>query len=676
MNVIATKYQRYKEGFNVSYHFLLSVVIFVVTVVSVKAQELTVHAGPQYLVIDYNGPMKPGETYVLERYSATFDRWDMIGSFQRPSDQKVFTERYFSMLPAYPELAWVPMDSSRLSILWEQKIDIRFIAELEPYRDRIISSAMGFSVLLPRMVFLETHRLRVRDIRGEVMGEIPFEMPTEVIWPRIHFQDMNIYDGYTGASWWAPYTGTIHGFKVYRSIEYQDRFEPYDAFRSLSMHHDTMIFIMRDTLKTDPGIYQYYITLLDVAGNESPPSVIVRMPNMGDLPLPYIQQLYTVNREDIRAVEIFWKISQPDRIRTLQLFREDPATSDKIHIANVSPSDTSYIDFVENVQQSYFYHLEVIDVVWPDPIRTAPVFGSSTKRDTAFASIRLSAVPIENGIAMDIHVDHAMYLDGFFITRGANFDPELEIISTLIKYNPAETTYSYIDTSASLKGDVPYGYSLLLASDSYTLSPYRDTIFEYPGVAIRVPEPILIKSELQTDGVARIIWDAETFEAIPIRHFRVCRADEKGQPIKNDCREVSNLLNSIEISDVNPGAVFVVQAVHMKGDIGFPATTGSLLYPDQRIEGPEYLWIKRAGISPVIGWAPVNDQRIRSLMVYRSFADEGKQPERIATLSPDDSEFEDKTLDTGRGSVIYQIVPELYNGTPGIPSQTLYIRYE
>jgi len=251
----------------------------------------------------------------------------------------------------------------------------------------------------------------------------------------------------------------------------------------------------------------------------------------------------------------------------------------------------------------------------------------------------------------------------------------LQVISDLIPYNRLDSIYEFRDTDVSLRGDVPYGYSVLLVSDSYEVTPHRDTVFVYPGVPVRVPVPDIFIAALDLNGTARIAWIHDLYDEIPLRYFLVCPINSAGAIESLRCDTVSRDNNFIDITNVSPGDEFGVIAVHLMGSKSPVATTGSLSYPDVRVQGPEYLWHKPGGNHPVIAWVPVSDPRVEALEIYRMLEGEDIGPEKIAIIKREINEFEDTAI-TSRGTVLYQIVPVLYNGNSGIPSEILTIRHD
>lgn len=631
---------------------------------------IKISANANHAIIDFQGALESGISYRLE--AKVGNDFQVMGHFKKPSDLQSFIKKYQSLAAGFPALSMNTWSEKELTQLWKEKAHAVVLSDLEPFRDRVLLSAWGFTALVNKQQLSKVEHWRLTSMTGEIISIIPFAETRETVWPDIQPRGYDALEEAPMASWQCPYQGDILGFKVYRSVEFAGTYEEVLLAKSLSINQDTMIFIMRDTTSDKPGLYQYRITLMDIAGNESPASMSIRLPNLQKVPFPEVY-VYATGLDSIRAIRVDWRISNPERIRTVELQRRFSKDDEFTQIANLSPLDSTYLDFVPEVRDNYNYRIVLHDLILPQPIYSIPVFSVSLQEEAAFANIRMEQVDSNTSPSIKITIDESLYLRGFYIFHGNNYAPaQMNQVSDFIPYT-GESPIFWKDTSTYGQSMGVHAYTLTLVSDGYVKSPLNDTIFITRMDKPDLPEPIVFMMHIEENQTGRIAWHLKPFEKTQVSHFNVFKVDES----KNDrilVQTVDGQLNYLNIPEANPGDFYQVQAIHWMGAEGPLSSPVQLQEISNPIRGPQALWLKIENTHPVICWVPNTDERIKQYEIYRQ-EDDQPHPEKLATLDTSESSFTDKTLNS-RGGLSYWVVPILKNGSKANSSEILYISHE
>lgn len=646
--------------------------ILLVTIISHQyANDLIkISTNSKHAIIDFHGALESGKSYRLE--AKIGNDFQVMGHFQKPADLQSFTKKYQSLALGFPTLSIRNFSEKELKQLWEEKAHAVVLSDMEPFKDRVLLSAWGFSTLINRQQLSKVDHWRLMSMNGEVISVIPFTEAKETIWPDVQPRGYDALNEASMASWHCPYQNDILGFKVYRSIEFTGAYEEVFLAKSLSIHQDTMIFIMRDTTSDKPGLYQYRITLMDIAGNESPASLSIRLPNLQNVPYPEVF-VYATGVDSIRAIKVDWRISNPERIRTVELQRRFSGEDEFSHLANFSPQDSTYLDFVSEVGQNYNYRVVLHDLILPQPIYSIPVFSVSLQKEAAFANIRMEQADSSAAPEIRIHIDESLHLRGFYVFHGKNYQPsEMNQVSDFIPYS-GESPIIWKDTSSYGQSMGVHAYTLTLVSDGYVQTPSNDTVFITRMDKPDLPEPIIFMMQIDENQEGRIAWHLHPFEKTAVSHFNVFKVSETNNE-RILVQAVNGQLNYLNIPEADPGDFYQVQAIHWMGAEGPLSSPVQLQETNNPIRGPQALWLRIENTNPVICWVPNADSRIQQFEVYRQ-QDDQAHPEKLATLDASESQYTDKSL-SSRGGLSYWVVPILKNGSKANSSEILYISHE
>ena len=631
---------------------------------------LSILSNDKYVFLDIKGKMNPKDTYVLE--FGNNGAYQVLGAYQRPSSYKEFVDRYQFFTNTFPENALNTKQDNFLQGFWESTSGATQWEELEAMKDRLITAAMGFTLIINRQALSSTDSLRLR-LRQEVITTIPFTIPNindQSCKPVLRF--FRTDEEAPFASWQCELQNDIFGFKVYRSVEFMNQWEQIDADRSISIDADTMIFIMRDTSTSLPGLYHYAIRSVDPAGNVGLLSDLVRLPKFNHVATPSAIVEAKGNSEN-RTISLTWEVSQASRITSINILRKRNGWDDFELLATVGAEVRQYDDPVDDVREVYIYQLELTDIALDYPIKTIPVFSMSTVEEPAFANVALDFESDPLGSKLFIKVSEHLYLKGMYVVRGIDEDIPFEIVSDFISFKGDSITI-WQDTDERLPGDKMYGYSLLLVSDGFVQSPITDTVYIYNLRNIAIPEPIITRSQFQ-NGSGHIFWDASVFEDYMVDSLIVYRFPENELDLNIATKVIVPVTQNLyPLKDSDQGYTFALQAFHWsgkKGPISRSVTIQS--FNDQPVP-PVGLYLINNRPYPHFGWPKILDSRISKLEIYRSSTQEDTST-LIGSVDSSQVEFIDNEAVSG-DSYFYWILPVSYDNQPIEASDKLIISYE
>lgn len=640
-----------------------------------SAIDLEVHSGPRHYIVDFRGIRHPDKDYLLEVKYHGRNGWQSCGVYTKTADFNTFLNLYNTWAASVAELNWLQLSNEHMAKLWEAKKDVNHIDELEPIRDRTIYLALGFSVFVMKIPNVRPEAWRWRDPKTQEVFEIKHLEYNHREWPSVQVRDFKVFEDFPSISWQSKLDRKLLGFKLYRSVEFMDRWEPHvQAEISVSVNEDTLICIARDTQSNLAGIFQYYITLIDIAGNEGPPSEIIRMPHMGHYPNPIVTYFHVVGNKERRTNSLYWTVQNTERVRYIEIWRKPPLDTLWSYLISLDPEATSFEDDVDIVLESYDYKLVLGDLVFDQTIESVPNFGISEQKTLPFANLSINAENSEDGIRVSVEVENALFLRGIYITRCEQFETEMDVVSPMFAVDQPRVSISWTDTTTSyFQPNTPYGYSLLLVSDAYEYFPAGDTAYVWPKVNIDLPAPRIFIHRIDEDGKGLIAWHHEDFEELPIREFRVYPLDNKRNANRENYVQVPGEHNLLELQKANPGDQFLVSAVHWLGQEGPSSDTISLEgVAFDEVFTPIQLWITMDGSDPVIHWPDLDLRNLEAFEIYRSIGDDGP-PELIGKVTADIHRFKDN-LSQVEDYVLYFIRPMYKNGIMGPYSEKLFYK--
>lgn len=183
--------------------------------------------------------------------------------------------------------------------------------------------------------------------------------------------------------WWSP-ACAVAKVRVYRRRQHIGEEAEIHPVVVSGTRNDTTIVLCWDSAFTELGIYEYRIVPMDSLGAEGPSSAWVAAHNLNSEAQPWMHSIHAQDLPGERAIKITWHLENAVRARGIVVHRAVRYDGPYERLAELPASDSSYTDRVQRVKETYFYRIEVIDVVGLSTV-SMPVQGLSDAEPAAAA---------------------------------------------------------------------------------------------------------------------------------------------------------------------------------------------------------------------------------------------------------------------------------------------------
>ena len=162
---------------------------------------------------------------------------------------------------------------------------------------------------------------------------------------------------------WASPACELASVRVYRRRQHVGTEAEIHPVVFFGNRRDTTIVHCWDTLFTELGIYEYRLMPVDSAGREGPSSPWTTAHNLHEEARPWLRSIHAEDVPGARSIRLRWTLENPQRARGIAIHRAEKFDGPYLRLADVDAADTVYTDRVQRVKETYFYRVEVVDVV-------------------------------------------------------------------------------------------------------------------------------------------------------------------------------------------------------------------------------------------------------------------------------------------------------------------------
>jgi len=375
---------------------------------------------------------------------------------------------------------------------------------------------------------------------------------------------------------------------------------------------------------------------------------------------------------DQPAIRLNWRIRNAWRIRSLALYRSREFDGPYELLRYVPPRDTTYLDHVDDVMESYFYHFVIEDIALSEPIVTIRAAALS---DYPWpAEIPDSVAAVVNGPEITIHWKRAGFQDrGYYVMRTQGFGEPNQLVSELIRVVEGQEYYEWTDTTAAMSPEHTYGYGVISESIGYVQSELSEVVHARPDVPIHVPAPRDLRISRTGDTTFLLSWsDHSSDETIHHLGYRVYQRDDT---VEDGYRVLTSEMllfetNWIELSNITLEDTFVVKAYNIFGDESVYSLPASLHDPFFYRFGPEYLMGQNEEEGIRVRWNRPLRSNITGYTLYRIGEDE--RMVQVATPDADETSLLDTQVNPGE-TYYYFITAHESAGMSSMASELLNI---
>lgn len=475
--------------------------------------------------------------------------------------------------------------------------------------------------------------------------------------------------------WSIPYErkSEVYSYVAYRTAPFNSDYQPVSGISSFFVSGDTILAVFMDTTSLyAPGIYQYKIRTIDRFGRWGPMSDYGEGSNFTPVSEPVMVYFDAQGLNDKPAIKLQWRILNDWRIRAMTLYRSRSYAGPYEMVGHFSAQDSSYIDPVTDVMESYFYYFDMQDIAQETPISTAKV--TSVSRYQVPAEVPFNVVTTSEGPSIHVSWQRASHQDrGYYVLRTEGYGTPEKIVSPFISASDNTDHYSWTDTTA-LEPDEYYTYAVISESIGYVKSALSEVVSARPDVPVYIPAPSNLSISRQDDTTFLLSWkDMSADESNNHLGYRVYQKDVKA---KDGYRLLTPEMlvfetNFILLHHITPEDAFMVRAYNIFGNESTDSELISLHEPYFYKFGPEYLMGKNETTGIRLRWNHPVRSDIARYKLYRVGAD--KKMTLLTTVKESETSFLDTKVKAGM-TYYYVITAETKRGLASEASEVLQVK--
>lgn len=447
----------------------------------------------------------------------------------------------------------------------------------------------------------------------------------------------------------------VYTFLGYRTAPFAPDYERVDGTRGFMVVEDNLLAVFTDTTAMEkPGVYHYVIRPVSRFGALGPVSEYAQGANFPTHTEPLLVYFKAEGTKEKPEIHLEWRVQNPWRLRTMALYRGRTYDGDYELIGYVSPHDSTYTDYVDDVMESYFYYMEMEDIARPDPLISARIPGLT---EYAWpAEVPDSVEAIVDGAEITVRWKRAGFQDrGYYVLRTEGYGEPETIVSEFIPVTDGQDYYEWRDTTAALSPRYTYGYGVVSESIGYVKSELSEVVHARPDVPLFVPAPADLQLTRTGDTTFLLRWaDHSQDETIHHAGYHVFRKDVAAEDGYR--RLTTEMLlfdtNWLELPDITPQDTFVVKAYNTFGDESAFSRPVSLHDPFFYRFGPQYLMGQNEDDGIHVRWNRPLRSTITGYILYR--IDEGEEMKQIAALDVTETSYLD--TEVRRGETYYYFI--------------------
>jgi fibronectin type 3 domain-containing protein len=610
-----------------------------------EAQQGLAHAGPDGIYVDLGNYVLPASidgrsvnAYRVERRPAKTRQWTPVADVAGPATQTELEAAFLTMQSRFGELAGVKINAPELWQRLQTARDLRTVGVAT--RLLPVQLALGVRWLDATADRAEAYEYRVSHVDQDGSVREAFITPP-VAWPG--FADvaelrMEQSSGEPTAATveWRILRGTQPtAFRVFRREGLAGPFAELSSnvvdsccivAKGLFARGDTLLATVHDKTVQRGQVYQYYAVPQDYFRNEgraSDTATVVTF-RMAHVPLPERMKIRSI---DTAGLELRWDLRETSAIHGVVIERGPKIDSGFVELFTASPTDTSYLDVTVQPMTRYYYQLRLVG---PGGLRSpasAVVIGIWKSSDMPTPPQNVRAAAVKGGVRLEWDADSLQFIQGYYVYRAEGYGMEFRQVSAYLP--PVPTVW--LDTTAALRGDATYMYTIVAENTSHIRSVMSDTVYATPDIPIPVPAPQGITARVD-QGRVYLTWKTQNDVQMAVSGYRVFRREADGgwKPVADTLQDAEQ--NFMLDENTKPGGRYdyAVRAYSIRGDSSALSSIASALIPLPEVYPPSNLKAYREGVAVVLQWDEVVQSGAKEFRVYRYTR--GAQPRMLATL--------------------------------------------
>jgi hypothetical protein len=488
---------------------------------------------------------------------------------------------------------------------------------------------------------------RVSDVNaaGQVSNPhigVPVAFPSDFPFPPVRTLRVQEHDSLIDIYW--SVGGGHHAarsLEVWRREGHDGAFQKVDSISFFIVVGDSVQARWRDTTVMPDHQYAYYAVPRDVFFNRGTPSDTVTAYTVPLLSLPLPDSLRAVGTED--GIRVSWHYAQPDRARSIRVYRSMSLDSGWVQVAELPTRDTAFTDPWMPPMRIVYYRLTVTGVRGEE----SPATGAALAYfKSSLAPAPPAAVTVTAGDAGPV-VSWAPSHDALRGYRVYRTDAPVDTVSPELTWAVASPLLPPGDTlfvdSAQLATGRTYTWVVRAISTSGVPGEYSNPVQLTTATA---PPPVPTGLHGRTDGSTVLLgWDDMTQTDPVVSGYIVLRhADGDTVAERLTPRAIPVPHNAFRDTTVQPGHAYAysLRSIDYLGRMSDPAGAVQLHVPVSRPLPPAARALPAAG-GVTIEWDPVARGTVR---IYRYVR--GGRPRVIGEVPGKAGHHADRTAKPGQ----------------------------
>ncbi len=554
--------------------------------------------------------------------------------------------------------------------------------------------ALGLYGLDPSPRNGETWRYRVSDVDadGAVSHPVvsnPVSFPARASFDSVHVADSRGADSVVVVRWYVGDVGTrAKTVEIWRRAGRTGEFEEVDSVAVSILAGDSLLARSEDRDVTPGAMYQYYAVPRDLFFNVGAPSDTV---SVYTVPLAgaVLPDSIEARGVDTLGIVLTWRVADPDRIRTVQLFRSTSQDTGYVQIAELPPATDRFVDAQVEPMKMYYYRLGMTGLRGTVSPRTAAVFGYyrpalapspplAVRADTTAGGFRVAWTPAGDPD-----------LSGYRVYRtDAPVDTltdatAMRLVSPLLP--PTDTLF--VDSAAGLGSGRQYTWAVRAVGPGGLESGYSNPASASRTSVAPVAAPTGLSGYADARGVVLAWTDMSRTDPLVDGYLvlREAAGADRGEPdtARNgsagkavsswdtlNSRPLGRLENGYRDTTAVRGAWrYAVVSVRVDGQRSGPSASVRVSREPAPPPPPPGFRVQADSAGIVLAWDPMADSAAR-VRVYRY--ERGGRPARVAEVGAAELEYLDR--DALPGHRYWYYVATVSAGLEGPRSEERTIR--
>lgn len=348
----------------VRFIIITSYLLFAVST-AISQNSAAVKQGPKGIFVFTGKEIPSGKTIKKLKIERSEDNltWTGIAELKTPSDINSFSksvEKSQSFFPAQPMPA-----SEKLSMLYERAVASANIDSLKGMRllhpIRMALGVLYYDTTVKKQL---TYRYRISAEKysgepGSVIITDTISFPLPAVFDTIVFSESSYNQSKVLIKWKSVGKNSAPLFMVHKFL-YGAAVVAKGATSRFSMNDTTYYVYSENVASREAGKeMQFFVTPFDPLGNAGVSSQVAVITQDNFNKATFIRN-HIAFKPALSGVQICWHFSDPMTVRTSEIFRSDNSKTGFRKIAEVSSSDTSYLDQQIWPERTYYYYIQTV----------------------------------------------------------------------------------------------------------------------------------------------------------------------------------------------------------------------------------------------------------------------------------------------------------------------------